>query len=104
MPTLEERNEEYDDTQMSVSFGSVAFSSSLTPGRDLSQIWVVDSACSISFTACHGDFITFDTPLGSSRVGGLGVVVMDSGTVKIIRHSPFVLPNFPSHRACVVYL
>jgi hypothetical protein len=41
---LEECTNEYDDTEVSVPFSSVAFSSSLAPGRDLSQFWVVDSA------------------------------------------------------------
>jgi hypothetical protein len=35
LPTLEDRTDEYDDTEVSVPFISVAFSSSLTPGRDL---------------------------------------------------------------------
>jgi hypothetical protein len=37
LPTLEECTDEYDDTEVSVSLCSVAFSSSLTPGRHLSQ-------------------------------------------------------------------
>jgi hypothetical protein len=37
LPTLEECTDEYDDTEVSVPFSLVAFSSSLTPGRDLSQ-------------------------------------------------------------------
>jgi hypothetical protein len=36
LPTLEDCTDEYDDTEVSVSLNSVAFSSSLTPGRDLS--------------------------------------------------------------------
>jgi hypothetical protein len=36
-PTLEKSTDEYDDTEMSVPFSSVAFSSSITHGRDLSQ-------------------------------------------------------------------
>jgi hypothetical protein len=36
-PTLEECTDEYDDTEVSVPFSYVAFSSSLTPGRNLSQ-------------------------------------------------------------------
>jgi hypothetical protein len=51
LPTLEDCTYEYDDTEVSVPFSSVAFSSSLTPGRDLSQFWVVYSACSINLTA-----------------------------------------------------
>jgi hypothetical protein len=47
MPTMKECTNEYDDTEVSVPFGYVAFSSSLAPGRDLFRLWVVDSACSI---------------------------------------------------------
>jgi hypothetical protein len=36
VPTLEYCRDEYDDTEASVPFSFVAFSSSLTPGRDLS--------------------------------------------------------------------
>jgi hypothetical protein len=37
LPTLEDCTYEYDDTEVSVPLSSVAFSSSLTPGRDLSN-------------------------------------------------------------------
>jgi hypothetical protein len=37
LPTLEECTDEYDDTKVSVPFSSVAFSSSLTPGHNLSH-------------------------------------------------------------------
>jgi hypothetical protein len=37
LPTLEDCTDEYDDTEVSVPFNSVAFSSSITLGRDLSQ-------------------------------------------------------------------
>jgi hypothetical protein len=47
-PTLDECIYEYDDTKVSVSFVSVAFSYSLALGRDLSTFWVVDSAGSIN--------------------------------------------------------
>jgi hypothetical protein len=59
LPTLEGCTDEYDDIEVSVPFSSVAFSSSLTPGRDISQLRVVDSACSINMTAFRGDFATF---------------------------------------------
>jgi hypothetical protein len=36
LPTLEDSTDKYDDTEVSVPFSSVALSSSLTPGRDLS--------------------------------------------------------------------
>jgi hypothetical protein len=62
LPTLEDCTDEYDDTEVSVPFSSVAFSSSLTPGRDLSQLWVVYSASSINLTAFRGDFVTFTPP------------------------------------------
>jgi hypothetical protein len=51
LPTLEDCTDEYDDTEVSVPFSYVAFSSSIAHGRDLSQHWVVDSACSINLTA-----------------------------------------------------
>jgi hypothetical protein len=69
LPTLEGCTDEYDDTEVSVPFSSVAFSSSLTPGRDLSQFWVVDSACSINLTAFRGDFVTSPPPLRSLSRG-----------------------------------
>jgi hypothetical protein len=62
LPTLEECTDEYDDTEVSVPFSSVAFSSSLTLGRNLSQFWVVDSACSINLTAFKSDFVRFTPP------------------------------------------
>jgi hypothetical protein len=37
LPTLEDCTDEYDDTEVSVPFSYVAFSTFLTPGRDLSQ-------------------------------------------------------------------
>jgi hypothetical protein len=48
VPTLEECTDDYGDTSVSVPFSACAFSFSLAPGRDLSQLWVVDLACSIS--------------------------------------------------------
>jgi hypothetical protein len=83
LPTLEECRDEYDDTEVSVPFSSVAFSSSLTSGRNLSQLWVVDSACSINLTAFKSDFVRFTYPSAPSRVGGVGVVVKGSGSVRI---------------------
>jgi hypothetical protein len=62
LPTLEDCSDEYD-TEVSAPFSFVAFSSFLTRGRDLSQLWVIDSACSINLTALRGDFITFAPPL-----------------------------------------
>jgi hypothetical protein len=83
LPTLEECTDEYDDTEVSVPFSSVAFSSSLTPGRNLSQLWVVDSACSINLTAFKSDFVRFTLPSAPSRVGGVGVDGKGSGSVRI---------------------
>jgi hypothetical protein len=37
VPTPEECTDDYDDTEVNVPFSSVAFSSSLAPGRDLSH-------------------------------------------------------------------
>jgi hypothetical protein len=68
---------------VSVPLSYVAFSSSLTSGRDLSQFWVVDSACSINLAAFRGDFATFIPPSAPSRVGGVGVDVKGSGSVRI---------------------
>jgi hypothetical protein len=83
LPTLEECTDEYDDNEVSVPFNSVAFSSSLAVGRNLSQFWVVDSACSINLTAFQSDFVRFTPPSAPSRVGGVGVDVKGSGSVRI---------------------
>jgi hypothetical protein len=68
LPTLEDCTDEYDDTEVSAPLSFVAFSSSLTPGRDLSHFRVVYSAYSINSTAFRGDFVTF-TPLRSLSRG-----------------------------------
>jgi hypothetical protein len=83
LPTLEECTDEYDDNEVSVPFSSVAFSSSLTHGRSLSQFWVVDSACSINLTSFRSDFVRFTPPSAPSRVGRVGVDVKGSGSVRI---------------------
>jgi hypothetical protein len=83
MLTLEKCTDVQDDPEISVSFRSFAFSSSLNPGRDLSSFWVVDSACSIILTAFLGDFVTFDPPSVTSCVGGVGVDDHGSDTVKL---------------------
>jgi hypothetical protein len=62
LPTLEDCVDDYDDDEVSVPFSSVAFSSSLAPCRNLSQFWVVDSACSINLTAFRNDFVKFTPP------------------------------------------
>jgi hypothetical protein len=68
---------------VSVPFSSVAFSSSLSPGRDLSQFLFIDYACSISLTEFRDDFITFAPPSAPSCVGGVGVDVKGSDSVRI---------------------
>jgi hypothetical protein len=83
LPALEECTAEFDDSEVSVPFTSVAFSSSCAPGRDLSQFWVVDSASSINLTAFRHDFVKFNSPSIPSRVGGVGVDVKGSGTVRL---------------------
>jgi hypothetical protein len=83
LPTLEECTNEYDDTEVSVPSTSAAFSSSITPGRDLSQYWVVDSAYSINFTAFRIDFSTFTPPSTRFRVGGVGIDVKGSVSVRM---------------------
>jgi hypothetical protein len=67
--TLEDCADDYDDDEVIVPFSSVAFSSSLAPGRNLSQLWIVDSACSINLTAFRGDFVKFTPPLRSLSRG-----------------------------------
>jgi hypothetical protein len=83
LPTLEDCTDEYDDIEVSVPFSSVVFSSSLTPGRNLSQFWVVDYACSINLTAFKSDFVRFTPPSALSHVGGVGFDVKGSGSVRI---------------------
>jgi hypothetical protein len=83
LPTLEDCADEYDDTEVSVPFSFVAFSSSRTPSRDLSQFRVVDSACSMNLTAfIRSHFATFTPPSAPSRVGGVGADVKGSGSVR----------------------
>jgi hypothetical protein len=83
LPTLEDCTGENDDTEVSVPFISIAFSLSITLGRDLSQHWVVDSACSINLTAFRGDISTFTPPSTRSRAGRVGVDVKGSGSVRM---------------------
>jgi hypothetical protein len=83
LPTLEDCADDYNDDEVSVPFSSVAFSSSLAVGRNLSQFWVADSACSINLTAFRYDFVNFTPPSAPSRVGGVGVDVNGSGSVLI---------------------
>jgi hypothetical protein len=59
-PLEMECTDEYDDTEVSATFCSIAFCASTPPGRDLSQLWVVDYACSINLIAFRSDFVSFD--------------------------------------------
>jgi hypothetical protein len=65
LPTLEDCADDCDDDEVSVPFSFVAFYSSFTPGRNLSQFSVVDSACSINLTAFRDDLLKVHTPLRS---------------------------------------
>jgi hypothetical protein len=80
---VEECTDVYEVVEINVYYNYVAFSSSLTHGRDLSQFWVVDSACSINLISFRSDFVSLDPPSSSSRVGDVGVDVMESGKVQI---------------------
>jgi hypothetical protein len=88
--------DEYDDTEVSVSLTSVAFTSSASSVANLSDYSVVDSAYSVSLTAFRSDFSEFNPSSRHSTVGGVGVSVKDSGLVrapiylvscqKVVRH------------------
>jgi hypothetical protein len=92
---------------VSVPCSCVVFASFLTPSRDLSQFWVVDSACSINLTAFRSDFVTFTPPSAPSRVGGVGVDVKGSDLVRLsiwlasgqiihrTIHMRYTYPTFP---------
>jgi hypothetical protein len=82
-PLEMECTDEYDGTEVSTTFCSIAFTASTLPRRELSQFWVVDSVCSINLTAFRSDFVSFDPPSDTSRVGGVGVDVLGSGNVEI---------------------
>jgi hypothetical protein len=79
----------YDDTEASLPFNSVALSSSFHTGRDLSDFWVVDSACSNNLTACRGDLVSFEPcrVLLESAVSGLtsrAVALSDSPSLSCL--------------------
>jgi hypothetical protein len=88
LQTLEECTDIYDDTEVSLPFSSVALSSFPHPGRDLCDFSVVNSAYSINLTVCRGDFVTFEPPSGTSRIGGVGIDVKNSDTIRLA--IPFV--------------
>jgi hypothetical protein len=75
--------DEYDDTEVGTSFASVAFASAASTVADLSDYWVVDSACSVNLTSFRSDFSEFHPSSRRSTVGGVGVTVQGSGTVRI---------------------
>jgi hypothetical protein len=81
-PSTMECTDEYD-TEVGATFNSIAFSAFTPPGRDLSQFRVVDSACSINFTAFRSNFVSFKPPSGTYRVGSVGVALRGSGNVQI---------------------
>jgi hypothetical protein len=84
LPTLVDCIDEYDDTEVDVPCNSFAFSFSVARGRDLSQFWVVDSACSVNLiTAFRSDFATFAPPSAPFRVGEVGVDIKGNGSVRI---------------------
>jgi hypothetical protein len=51
--------DEYDDTEVGTSFASVAFASAASTVVDLSDYWVVDSACSANLTSFRRIFRNF---------------------------------------------
>jgi hypothetical protein len=75
--------DEYDDTKVGTSFAYVAFASATTNVADLSDYWVVDSACSVNLTSLRSDFSEFHSTSRRGTVGGVGVTVHGSGTVRI---------------------
>jgi hypothetical protein len=76
-------DDEYNDTAVTFSFTSVAFTSSASSVADLSDYWVVDFACFVDLTALRFDFSGIQPTSRHSTVGGVGVFVMGSGTARI---------------------
>jgi hypothetical protein len=85
-PSEMECIDEYDDTEVSATFCSIAFSAYATPGRDLSQFWAVDSACSINLAAFRSKFVSFDPPSGTSRVGVWVLMCVGAATLRLPSH------------------
>jgi hypothetical protein len=81
-PSEMECTDEYDHTEVGTTFCDIAFSAS-TPRDVTFTHWVVHSACSINLNAFRSDFVIFDPPSGTSRVGGVSVDVLGSGNVEI---------------------
>jgi hypothetical protein len=68
-------HDEFDDTEVGTSFAYVAFASSASPVTDMSEYWVVDSACFVNLTAFRSDFTEFHPSSRRSTVGGVGVTM-----------------------------
>jgi hypothetical protein len=75
--------DEYDDNAASVSFASIAFTSSAPSLAILFDYWVVDSACSVSLTMFWSDLIDFQPPSRMSKVGGVGITLIGSGIIRV---------------------
>jgi hypothetical protein len=82
-PLEYDRHDEFDDTKVGISFAFVAFTSSASSIADMSYYWVVDSACSVNLNAFRSDFSEFHPSSRRNTVGGVGVTVQGSGTVRI---------------------
>jgi hypothetical protein len=63
--------------------GTTSVYLSVPDSDNLSQFLLIDFACSINLTAFRGDFTAFALPSAPSRVGGVGVDVKGSGSVRI---------------------
>jgi hypothetical protein len=75
--------DEYDDTAVSVSFTSVALTPHASSVTDLSDSWVVDSECFVNLTAFRSHFSEFNPSSRHSTVGGVGVYVLGSCTIRV---------------------
>jgi hypothetical protein len=108
-PLEYDMQDEYDDTEVSVSFTSIAFASPASSIVDMSDYWVVDSACSVNLTAFRSDFFEFNPSSRHNTVGGVGVSVKGSGLVRVpiclvsgesvIRHGHAVYTPYLSSRS-----
>jgi hypothetical protein len=84
-PSEMECTDEYDDTEVGITFCSIALSASTPPGRDLSDFWVVGSACSINLTAFRSAFLS-DPPSGTFRVVVLVLTCLGAATLRLPSH------------------
>jgi hypothetical protein len=76
-------HDECDDTEVSTSFAYVAFASFASSVANLSDYWVVDSACSVNLTAFRSDFSECHSSSSRSTVCGVGVTKQGSGIARI---------------------